>query len=156
MGIELYKSTIDNYTLVREPTIIPKAKISCSTDIAKYILDNMYNEDIWECESLGIITLNQAHNTKGYKILSKGGINCTIADVRLMFKYVLDSLGTGFVMFHNHPSQNPTPSKADIELYKRCKQIADIFQIAIVDCIIVCPSDEGSLNYYSFADKGIL
>ena len=154
--MKTYKSTIDSYTLIREPTTIPKAKILRSTDLAKYILDNMYNEDIWECESLGIITLNQSNNTKGYKILSKGGINSSIADLRLMFKYVLDSLGTGFVLFHNHPSQNHNPSNADIELYKRCKQIADIFQISIVDCIIVCPSDDGSLNYYSFADNGIL
>ena len=54
-------------------------------------------------------------------------------------------------MVHNHPSGDPTPSRADIEMTRELKAAADIFGIRLHDHIIV-----GAGRVTSFAREGLL
>ena len=56
---------------------------------------------------------------------------------------------TGFVVIHNHPSGDPTPSGADLEATERLKKQAELMEIAMLDHIII-----GGDTFYSIFAKG--
>jgi len=97
------------------------------------------------------IFLNRANKVKHYEVISTGGITGTVADPRVIFKKALAADAVGIILFHNHPSGNLQPSKADEELTKKIVQAATLFDIRILDHIIV-----SEYGYFSFADEGLL
>lgn len=124
-----------------------KEKIKGSADVFEYFhhLADLPNEEFWT------IYLNRANKIVSAQRISQGGITGTVADTRLILKNALDQFACGIILCHNHPSGNLAPSQEDKTLTQKIKQAAQIFDIAILDHIIV--SDMG---YYSFADEGIL
>lgn len=67
-------------------------------------------------------------------------------------KAALDCYATGIILAHNHPSGNLQQSRPDEEITQKIKGAAGLFDIKVVDHIIITP--EG--KYMSFADEGIL
>ena len=55
---------------------------------------------------------------------------------------------TAIILFHNHPSGNPLPSKADITETEKLKKACDLFEISLLDHIIIAED-----SFYSFADE---
>jgi DNA repair protein RadC len=125
-----------------------KTTVRTSGDIAKYLRDMLKD---YSYEVFAILYLNRANRVNHFEIVSKGGINGTIADPRLILKKALEEDATSIVLCHNHPSGNLKPSKADESLTTKIKQAASYFDIMVADHIIV-----GEDGYYSFADGGLL
>ena len=80
-----------------------------------------------------------------------GGITGTVADPRVIFKKALAEDAVSIIIFHNHPSGNLQPSRADEALTAHIVQAAKLFDIRLLDHLIV--SEEG---YFSFADEGLI
>lgn len=97
-----------------------------------------------------VMYLNRAHKILGVVALSKGGITGTVADTRLILAAALKTGCTAFCMCHNHPSSNLQPSQADIDLTKKVKAAANLFEIQLLDHVILT-----STSHYSFADEGL-
>ena len=133
----------------RETSVaIDKLTVRSSKEIATYIkslLRDLNNE------VFGVVFLNRANKVKHYEVISIGGITGTVADPRVIFKKALAADAVGIILFHNHPSGNLQPSKADEELTKKIVQAATLFDIRILDHIIV-----SEYGYFSFADEGLL
>ena len=133
----------------REASVaIDKLTVRSSKEIATYIkslLRDLNNE------VFGVVFLNRANKVKHYEVISTGGITGTVADPRVIFKKALAADAVGIILFHNHPSGNLQPSKADEELTKKIVQAATLFDIRILDHIIV-----SEYGYFSFADEGLL
>lgn len=68
-------------------------------------------------------------------------------DIRLICKYALDSLATGIILAHNHPSGN----LYDKRITKKIDEALKLFDINLLDHLIL--TDEG---YYSFAENYLL
>ena len=83
--------------------------------------------------------------------LSHGGITETAVDVRLIIKKALLNNATIIALCHNHPSNNPTPSKQDDQLTLNVKKACDVMRLFFMDHIIVTDG-----HYYSYHDKGRL
>lgn len=96
--------------------------------------------------------LNNSNKVKGIYELSKGGITGTMVDIRILFAIVLKSLSVGIILSHCHPSGQLKPSEADKNITKKIKQAAQLFDIKVLDHLIIAPNSE----YYSFADNGDL
>lgn len=129
-------------------TSLGKMIVKSSLEIATYIqslLRDMHNE------VFGVVFLNQANKVKHYEVISMGGITATVADPRIIFRKALSEDAVAIILFHNHPSGNLQPSRADEELTAKIIQAAKLFDIRILDHLIV--SDEG---YFSFADEGLI
>lgn len=142
--------TIDNITLRREKSDFLKTKITSSSSAADYIRQ-FYHDDITIYESMFILLLNNANQTIGYAKISQGGIVGTIVDIRIICKYAIDALATGVILAHNHPSGRMVASEADKQITKKTKEALKLFEVNIVDHIILSETD-----FYSFADEGIL
>jgi len=149
--MKVYKGKADTYRLVKETVELNRVKISQSHNAAKWVKSVW--PDIEVCETFGVILLNRAHNTIGYKILSTGGISACIVDVRLLAKYAVESLCSSVILVHNHPSGQKIPSEADKAITKKAKKALDLLDIKVLDHIILMP-DEG--EYYSFSDEGLI
>lgn len=129
-------------------SIIDKVIIKSSKEIAGYIrslLRDLQNE------VFGVVFMNRANKVKHYEVISVGGITGTVADPRVIFKKALIEDAVSIILFHNHPSGNLQPSHADQELTLKMVKAAKLFDIRILDHIIV--SEEG---YFSFADEALI
>jgi DNA repair protein RadC len=98
-----------------------------------------------------VLYLNSANKLNHTEIISEGGVTGTVVDPKIIFKRAVEHDATRLILCHNHPSGNVNPSRADRELTQKIKEGARLFDMMVVDHIIV--SEDG---YFSFADEGIL
>jgi len=129
-------------------TALEKPFIGSSDHTAAYLQAKFRD---YKYEAFGVVFLNSANKVNHFEIISHGGITGTVADPRIILKKALEVNAVSLIISHNHPSGNVTPSRADEELTKKIKQAAALFDIALLDHVIV--SDSG---YFSFADEGLM
>ncbi len=147
--MEKYKTTISKISLIREKTEILKSKLTSSKDVYDYVLQ-FYKHDLDIYESLFILLLDRANNTTGFAKISQGGTGQTLADIKLIAKYAITSLSPAVVLVHNHPSGNVFPSKDDLLLTKKVKKALKLFDIQLLDHLIISKN-----KYYSFIDEDV-
>ena len=80
-----------------------------------------------------------------------GSTNLVAVSVKTIFQKALLVNATGIIVAHNHPSGNLNASDADIAMTKKIDQAARVFEIVLIDHIII--TSEGFL---SFAKEGLL
>lgn len=102
-------------------------------------------------EEFRILILNRANQVIQEKQISRGGISGTVVDVRLICKCAVESNASGVIMAHNHPSGQVEPSEQDKQITKQMKEALKLFEISLLDHIIV-----GDQAYFSFADRGLI
>lgn len=102
-------------------------------------------------EEIHVALLNNRLQLMGTRLIGRGGIAETVADVRLILREALLAGASAIALCHNHPSGNPQPSGHDDSLTQRLKQAADTMNIRLVDHVIVCEN-----TYYSYNDNGKL
>lgn len=107
-------------------------------------------DDINFRERFYVISLNRANYVTSIYPLSVGGINGTVADIRIAMTYLINELANAFILVHNHPSGSVKPSDADIRITNKFNETGNCMEIKLLDHIILTPGDE----YYSFADEG--
>lgn len=94
-------------------------------------------------------------DTKGKYIDKKclfiGTINSSVVHPREVFKEAYLLSASGIVCVHNHPSGDSTPSKEDVSITKKLKEISIIHGIKFIDHIII-----GNGNYFSFFENNML
>ena len=142
--------TIKLYEIKKNNTDFESVNIKSSYESSNFIR-KFYGDDLEVYESFFILLLNRANDTIGYAKISQGGIVGTIVDVKIIAKYVVDSLASGIILAHNHPSGNKNPSQADIDITKKIKEALIYFDCNIIDHIILTKN-----NYTSFADESLI
>lgn len=149
----IYKGTCPELKLKKADGTIHKMKITSSKD-SQTFFRAIFDADMLEiCESFMVVYLNKANNTVGYFKASQGGISGTVVDIKLIMKKALDCYASAMILCHNHPSGNMIPSMADKTVTRNVKNACEVFDIALLDHIILSPFDQ---DYYSFADMGDL
>jgi len=83
--------------------------------------------------------------------ISEGSLSASIVHPREVFAPVLRESAAAVLFVHNHPSGDPTPSREDIEITERLKQVGDLMGVRVLDHIII-----GNGEYVSLADRGLL
>ncbi|MEZ4907339.1 MAG: DNA repair protein RadC [Saprospiraceae bacterium] len=123
-------------------------QILSSKDVYEEIYHTLVDKHI---EEFWLLILNSKNKIKSKTKISTGGTNATIVDVKFVMKKAVESLAISIIVVHNHPSENPNPSDADINLTNKIKNACHFFDIKFLDHIIFAGN-----NYYSFADEGKL
>jgi len=142
--------TVKKYELRKNETGFSRVKIT-SSDIAAEYIRQFYSDDIGIFESFFLLLLDQSGTTIGYAKISQGGIAGTVVDPRIVAKYAIESLSPSVILCHNHPSGTLRPSDADISVTNKIKNGLSLFDIAVLDHIILTEE-----SFYSFADNGLL
>lgn len=111
-------------------------------DIMYPLLADLPHEEVW------ILLLSNSNRIIKKHQISKGGISATVADIRLIMKEAIDSLASGIILCHNHPSGELTPSAEDDIVTQKLQDAANILDIRLLDHIII-----SSDSYYSYRDE---
>lgn len=89
-------------------------------------------------------------------VVSIGSVNESTAHPREILRPVITRGAYGFILIHNHPSGDPSPSRADGAITNRIADAASLMQVRFLDHIIIGRPQSGKLPYYSFREAGLL
>ena len=84
--------------------------------------------------------------------VSVGSLNASIVHPRELFKEAVRISAASVVVVHNHPSGDPTPSGADIQLTRRLSKAGDVLGIELLDHVVI--GDGGA--HASLRELGVL
>ena len=99
-----------------------------------------------EKEQFRILFLDKKNQLIADEVQQKGTVDHTPVYPREVLKRALELSATAIILVHNHPSGDPTPSHADIEMTKAIAVAAKPFEIKLFDHIIVCKQAHASLK----------
>jgi DNA repair protein RadC len=133
-------------TLVRAGA--DRARMHTPGDIAAHLLP-LYGAAA--VEQFGVALLDTRHRLARLRILSVGSLDSTVVHPREVFKEAAFASAAHVVLFHNHPSGDPSPSQDDIELTARMLKAGDIMGIEVLDHVILADQ-----RYYSFWEAGFM
>ena len=109
------------------------------------IIDNLPREQLFS------IALDSRNQVIGFEIVSQGSASTALAIPAEVFKAVLLTNATAFILAHNHPSGNPEPSIEDRNTAKNFARAAQLLGLRMLDFIILT-----SETFYSFASSDSL
>lgn len=114
--------------------------IKSNINAEKYIR-KIFPDGIMEYREIaGAVFLNSSNNVIGHSFLGLGGISTCLVDTRILFQKALLCNAVAFIFFHNHPSGNTKPSKADIVLTEKLQFQSNIMEIKMLDSLIITTS----------------
>lgn len=99
-------------------------------------------------EELWVLFLNSKNKPLECKRMTSGGWTSTVIDNRQILREALMLRSSGLILFHNHPSGDPTPSIEDIKQTEKLKDASNLLDITLIDHIIV-----GDQSYFSLAEN---
>lgn len=122
-------------------------KLDTATKVYEYMKEKLENE---KEEYVYVLLLNTKNMLIKSVMLTKGTLDSSLIHPREVFKVSVRESAAKIILVHNHPSGDTNPSKDDIEVTKRIKEIGETMQIPIVDHIII------GKGYYSFNELGMI
>jgi DNA repair protein RadC len=133
-------------TLVR--AIAERPQLSTPRQLATYLLPQYGTADV---EQFGIVMLDTKHRVIRVRIVSTGSLDATVVHPREVFREAAFAAAAAIVLFHNHPSGDPTPSADDLALTTRMVSAGDIMGIDVIDHLILAEQ-----RYFSLVEAGRL
>jgi len=96
-----------------------------------------------------VVLLDNKHRKLKEVQVSQGSLTASLVHPRDVFVPVVREAAAAVVFVHNHPSGDPTPSREDIEITRRLREVGDLVGVRVLDHIVV-----GHGCYVSFVDDG--
>lgn len=97
-------------------------------------------------EEFHVLHLNTRNELIHAQKMSEGTVDEAAVHIREVIKGAMDAGGAAMILVHNHPSGDPAPSRADIELTRRIADAAKRLDIAVHDHIIIGAKGHASLR----------
>ena len=102
-------------------------------------------------EQFRVLFLDPKNRLIADEAQARGTVNHTPVYPREVVKRALELHATALILVHNHPSGDPTPSRADLEMTQAIREAAAVLEIVVHDHLIV-----GNGRHISFRDEGLL
>lgn len=99
-----------------------------------------------EREEFRVLFLDKRNHLIADEVQGRGTVDHTPVYVREVVKRALELSATAIILVHNHPSGDPTPSKADIEMTKQTIEAARPLGVTVHDHVIVGRQGQASLK----------
>ncbi len=97
-------------------------------------------------EQFRVLFLDKKNRLIGDELMGEGTVDHTPVYVREVVKRALELSSTAIILVHNHPSGDPAPSRADIDMTKMVVDTARPLGIAVHDHVIIGRSGHASLK----------
>ncbi|MCR5515945.1 MAG: DNA repair protein RadC [Lachnospira sp.] len=124
-----------------------KLDFSRSETVAKFYMQDLRH---LQQEHLILVLLDSKCCLIKDMVLTVGTVNSSLIDTRDIFIKALKSGAVQIMLIHNHPSGDPTPSKADINVTKEIYEAGKILGVNLTDHIVI-----GDNTYVSLKAIGI-
>lgn len=122
--------------------------ITSTEDVVRLFRPKLAELQHEECWALFLTTSNRI--IESFRV-GQGGVQGTVVDQRLLIKRSLELLCSRIILLHNHPSGAAQPSMADKQLTQRVAEAAKLFDIELLDHIIISRNE-----FFSFRAEGLL
>lgn len=111
-----------------------------------------------EVEKFWVLCLNRRNRLRKRVEISSGTATAALAHPREVFRSAIREAASAVVCAHNHPSGDPSPSAADIQLTRQLREAAAAVDIPLLDHVIIGRrgADPLGRGYYSFREAGLL
>lgn len=137
---------IGRRTLQRQPE--PRTKLNNPRELAAYLMP-LYGAS--PVERFGVVLVDTKYQLIRVRVLAVGSSDAVTAEPREVFRDALLGGAAAVVLFHNHPSGDPTPSPDDVTLTQRMIHAGRVVGIEVLDHVIV-----GDARYFSMRQSGVL
>lgn len=124
------------------------AAFSSPQDIAVYYMESMRH---LPTERLLAVFFDGGGRYISESVISEGIVNKTLISPREIFIKALEYKAVYFMLIHNHPSGNASPSSDDITITGEIETAGNIMNIPLLDHLII-----GDREYVSFLEAGII
>lgn len=145
---ERIQSAIEIGNRISSASRAVEESISSSEDVVRIMRPKLQDKKHEECWAIFLTNSNRIIESR---CMSQGGVQATVVDHRLIVKRALELLSTRIIIVHNHPSGSATPSGADFDITKKIKEATTLFDIQLLDHIIISATES-----YSFKSNGKL
>ena len=122
--------------------------VTCSRDAYEYVksfIADLDHEEFW------VVYLTAGNRVLDRVRISQGGVTGTVVDHKIVVKRALELLAYSLILVHNHPSGVAQPSGEDRELTDKLAMAASLFDIHVLDHLIIT---DGA--YFSFRQEGFI
>jgi DNA repair protein RadC len=111
-----------------------------------------------EVEKFWVLCLNRKNRLLRRVEVSSGTATAALAHPREVFRVAIREAATAVICAHNHPSGDPAPSAADLQLTRQLREAARTVDIGLLDHVVVgrASADPTGRGYYSFREAGML
>jgi DNA repair protein RadC len=116
--------------------------------LAAYFMEEMRN---LETEHLYAAYLDTSGRLLHYENVFKGTICYSIVNPREILRIALLHDASHYIVLHNHPSGDPSPSREDVDMTKRLTDASELVGISLSDHIII-----GDNRYVSLKERGLI
>jgi len=131
-------------TLRRQPD--RRARLGSPREVAAFLLPAYGARAV---EQFGIVLLDTKHRVLRTALLSVGTLDASLVHPREVFREAAGAGAAAIVLFHNHPSGDPTPSGEDAALTARLVEAGRLMGIEVVDHVVLADT-----RYCSFREMG--
>jgi DNA repair protein RadC len=100
-------------------------------------------------EHFVVFDLDVRHRIIARRVVHIGTLSGVEVHPREVFRDAIVNASAAVILAHNHPSGDPTPSRQDLEITARLRQVGELLGITVLDHVIV--ADDG---FVSLADRG--
>ncbi|MEM7711974.1 MAG: DNA repair protein RadC [Cyanobacteria bacterium P01_A01_bin.68] len=111
-----------------------------------------------DVEKFYVLCLNRKNRLIKHVEISSGTATSSLVHPREVFREVIRSGAASVLCAHNHPSGDPIPSRADVQITRRLKEAAKVLDIYLLDHVIIgeVRHDPQGIGFYSFSDNGLI
>jgi len=133
-------------TLQRQPE--PRTKLTNARELAAYLMP-LYGAS--HVERFGVVLVDTKYQLIRVRVIAVGSSDAVTAEPREVFRDALLGGAAAVVLFHNHPSGDPTPSPDDVSLTHRMINAGRVVGIDVIDHLIV-----GDARYFSMRESHLI
>ena len=146
---QLYIPTPQLGRFVREVAI--DTRFDTPQDATKHLYNHVFTPwDAFEQEELWMLLLNAKNKVTHEAMLYRGTINSIYVRPAEVFREAVRLNAAMLILAHNHPSNDPTPSREDIRATEKIIQAGNVLEISVLDHVIL-----GRKKWVSLANKGV-
>jgi DNA repair protein RadC len=124
-----------------------QVQIRSAKDAADLLMLEM---SLLEQEELRVIGLDTKNKIKFVETIYKGSMNSAMVRIAEVLRRPITSQCASIILFHNHPSGDPTPSPEDVRITELVCESGRLFDIDVLDHIVI-----GRNRYVSLKERGL-
>jgi DNA repair protein RadC len=129
-----------------EEEFSPGALFRSSYDVYAHFRERLAGE---RHEHFFAVLLDNKHRKIKDIRVSQGSLTASIVHPRDVYLPVIRESAAAVIFVHNHPSGDPTPSREDLEITRRLREVGDLVGVRVLDHLVI-----GRGRYVSFVDDG--
>src|SRR5262245_3235677 len=120
--------------LVRDAGVRYSEPVTTSAEVNRLLGEDAAT---WDREHFLVLALDGKNRLLGVEEVSRGSLSASIVHPREVLKGLLLANAAAFILAHNHPSGDPTPSAEDHAITRRLRECGELFGLRLLDHVVL-------------------